>query len=427
MSGPLRDRSAHRGEQSPHVQEGEILDKEAFRAELQRVLAGPSFRSSKRCTEFLSLVVERTLEGRQHELKERTLGVTLFGRDPAYDTAGDPVVRVKANEVRKRLAQYYDDHAGAPLRIDLPPGSYLPVFRHSETVPQSDIPASLPDVVSVSPPRRRVRRKAAAWGAGAMLVAAIALMWPWSPRESPLDAFWKPVLQSGREPILCVGTSGHVWLLSDVLSGRLASQLAGAAAPPTIEVPLREAVPAEDSYFSMGSVKSAISLSVFLSGKGGRPQLRLGAPLTIDDFRSHPIVTVGAFSNPWTMQRIAEMRFQFERGKANGKTWLEIADSQNAARSWRVEESPFEPAHEDYALVTRMSDPVSKVVFISLAGLNQFGTEAAAEFVTNPRYWDELARRAPLGWQGKNLQVVLRTAVLESRPNPPRILEVYFW
>src|SRR5436309_11827142 len=98
-----------------------------IREELQRILAAPSFRSSKRCSEFLSFVVERTLDGYREDLKERTLGVSLFGRTPSYDTPGDPVVRVKANEVRKRLAQYYGDHGGsAALRIDLPPGSYVP-------------------------------------------------------------------------------------------------------------------------------------------------------------------------------------------------------------------------------------------------------------------------------------------------------------
>src|SRR5436309_14035767 len=110
---------------------GDPVEAGLIREELHRILAGTSFRSSKRCSEFLSFVVERTLDGRGDDLKERTLGVSLFGRTPAYDTPGDPVVRVKANEVRKRLAQYYDDHGAlAHVRIDLPPGSYVPVLRY---------------------------------------------------------------------------------------------------------------------------------------------------------------------------------------------------------------------------------------------------------------------------------------------------------
>src|SRR5205085_10288477 len=59
---------------------GDPADTRLIREELQRILAGSSFRSSKRCSEFLCFVVERTLEGRGDDLKERTLGVSLFGR-----------------------------------------------------------------------------------------------------------------------------------------------------------------------------------------------------------------------------------------------------------------------------------------------------------------------------------------------------------
>jgi hypothetical protein len=92
-----------------------------------------------------------------------------------------------------------------------------------------------------------------------------------------------------------------------------------------------------------------------------------------------------------------------------------------------VQESPFASQPEDYALITRMFDPASRKVFLSLAGLNQFGTEAAEEFVTNPFDWGDLVRRAPRGWQSKNLQVLIQTSVVEFRPTPPRIVAVNFW
>jgi len=51
--------------------------------------------------------VEQTLAGNEDNLKERTLGVEVFHRTPDYDTNLDPVVRLCAGEVRKRIAQYY--------------------------------------------------------------------------------------------------------------------------------------------------------------------------------------------------------------------------------------------------------------------------------------------------------------------------------
>src|SRR5579864_2882614 len=76
-------------------------------AQLSRILESLQFRSSKRCSLFLQRVVEHATENHGEALKERSLGVEVFGRDPNYDTSQDPVVRSTAGEVRKRLAQFY--------------------------------------------------------------------------------------------------------------------------------------------------------------------------------------------------------------------------------------------------------------------------------------------------------------------------------
>ncbi len=94
------------------------------RAELARVLASHEFRSSRRSQEFLRYVVENTLAGRSDTLKERTIGIDVFGRPASYDPSDDATVRVKAGEVRKRLDRYYtlEGHA-ATVRIELPAGA----------------------------------------------------------------------------------------------------------------------------------------------------------------------------------------------------------------------------------------------------------------------------------------------------------------
>ena len=85
---------------------------------------------------LLTYIVEQTLLGNASELKERTIGVEAFGREPVYDVNLDPVVRTAAAEVRKRLSQYYynPDHAGE-LVIELPIGSYVPTFREPAIQP----------------------------------------------------------------------------------------------------------------------------------------------------------------------------------------------------------------------------------------------------------------------------------------------------
>jgi hypothetical protein len=105
-------------------------DASVVRLQLKRLLAHPLFANSKRYPVFLAYTVEQTLLGNGGELKERTIGVEAFGREPSYDVNLDPVVRTTAAEVRKRLIQYYynTDHVGE-LLIELPVGSYIPSFR----------------------------------------------------------------------------------------------------------------------------------------------------------------------------------------------------------------------------------------------------------------------------------------------------------
>src|SRR6266478_8212159 len=98
------------------------------RRQLEAILASPAFHGSKRCQQFLEHVCERTVASRESTLKERTVAIEVFGRQPQSDLGEDTIVRVGAREVRKRLAQYYvsPDGALAEVRIDLPPGTYVP-------------------------------------------------------------------------------------------------------------------------------------------------------------------------------------------------------------------------------------------------------------------------------------------------------------
>jgi hypothetical protein len=109
------------------------LDPAAVREQVERLVAHPLFANSKRYPALLAYVVEQTLLGNASDLKERSIGIEVFGRSPSYDANADPIVRITAGEVRKRLSQYYYDasHAGE-LVLELPIGSYVPVFRPSD-------------------------------------------------------------------------------------------------------------------------------------------------------------------------------------------------------------------------------------------------------------------------------------------------------
>src|SRR5579884_3823134 len=139
------------------------------REALARILNSQEFRSSHRSKEFLKYVVENTLEGRGETLKERTIGIDVYGRPASYDPADDATVRVKAGEVRKRLDRYYSAEGRASkLRIELPAGTYTPEFR----LVGLQAPVTAPVVVAPVAEYHAVRNR---WWYVAALIVLIAL------------------------------------------------------------------------------------------------------------------------------------------------------------------------------------------------------------------------------------------------------------
>src|SRR5690242_8965524 len=122
---------------------------ESIRAHLEDVLASEIFRSADRLKRFLRHIVEQTLQGRSENLKEYTLGTEVFDRKASFDSRIDPIVRVEAGRLRTRLKQYYEGPGvNDSLRIELPKGSYLPLFAAPESAPALKAP---PAAVSHAP------------------------------------------------------------------------------------------------------------------------------------------------------------------------------------------------------------------------------------------------------------------------------------
>lgn len=151
---------------------------QAVREELKRLLESAAFRTSKRCRQFLEYVVERTLAGSTEALRERSIGVDLFQLPPDFDTGQHTIVRVTANEVRKKLAQHYLAENGAfhPVRIELPAGSYSAEFKWENPPP---VEAAIP---------RPARWRAGVILAGLAVVVAVAASLPVWRRQPALPA-----------------------------------------------------------------------------------------------------------------------------------------------------------------------------------------------------------------------------------------------
>ena len=132
---------------------GSQYDREAVAAELERMLASPAFRASDRIRQFLTYVIEETLEGRARRIKAYSIATEVFGRGAEFDPNTDPIVRIEAGRLRRALERYYlTEGSGDPLVIDIPKGSYVPVFLSNDgkrSRAEAGIPAAIDASVAI--------------------------------------------------------------------------------------------------------------------------------------------------------------------------------------------------------------------------------------------------------------------------------------
>jgi hypothetical protein len=187
----------------------------AVELELVSILDGPAFHGSARSRAFLRFVVEEALAGRQGSLKERTIGVAVLGKRSDYDTGADSTVRVRANEVRKRLSAHYDTAASkAGIRIELPLGSYAPRFTPVGARPTAALePASHPPPMAL--------RQLAAPTLIAMFLALIVVRGGVESHDQ-FSHFWDQAM---------VGRTNIAVVVDSETGGSISPQMADAALP----------------------------------------------------------------------------------------------------------------------------------------------------------------------------------------------------
>lgn len=386
----------------------------AVEQELGRILQSAHFRTSRRSQQFLRYVVEHSLDGHDDRLKERSIGVAIFDRAPDYDTGEDATVRVAANEVRKRLAQYHMETPPPEVMIHVPAGSYHAEFRWVR---------SLQIAVEAKPPARawagRPRWTLPATLLFLAILATTLVLRPSGP-ERVFEQFWGPLLDS-RQPVLICLANPLVYLLADPLPP-LDRPAAGAGPedPDPRQLGRRGLIESLDQYVGVGDAYAASHFTALFSRLGRPVQIRIGREVAFADLRTSPAVLIGAYSNRWSMEMNPEYRFGFDR--------YSIVDRQQPGRVWRLENlRPGYRSDEDYLLISRILHGYSGEPLVLAAGITHAGTQAAGELLTRPEYLESALREAPPGWQGRNLQLVLHCRVVDNTPRPPRLVASHSW
>ncbi|MGA8030484.1 MAG: hypothetical protein WB992_25355 [Bryobacteraceae bacterium] len=399
-------------------------------AELERVLASHHFRSSKKCSRFLRYIVEVALDGRFDCLKERTLGVDVFDREPHYDTNQDPIVRGTAGEVRKRLAQYYLEAGEGELRFSLPPGSYVPE-AHYVALERLKSAAAVLRLPAEVPRQHRKRSYRVAIPATLAVVSVLAVsLWRFL-QPTPLDRFWAPVM-GGESVLVCMGQPQFYTFHPDtahVLNSWFASgQYGHQPAPAITSVPLSEIVPMWDKSVALADAQAFSRLVNLFARRRKQVDLRGERSVSLSDLRGKPSILIGAFDNDWTLSLTGELRFHFDTDE-QGHAQIIRDQERPAATEWKLVDAwpPGKDISQDYALITRVVNRTTEQPIVILGGISQYGTEAAAEFVTEPVYFERALEHAPSNWDRKNIQIVISTRVLSGVSGPPTTVNAYFW
>ena len=402
-------------------------EKLAANEQLERLLANPFFSHSRRFPSFLRFIVSQTLLGRTDLLKERTLGIEVFGKSANYDTANDPIVRVTAAEIRKRIAQYYQDPAHEhELRLSLPPGSYVPKFDPPHGVraeePHSTLLTvhgvlespttgllSVPHVGAAAPSKR-------GWATPVLTSVVLLLMavggWLWwqSSQTSALMEFWAPVLNSSDPVLFCIADQTQYTAIA----------LRDAQDPSKQQV-LHDNLTA----VVIDDLTPLVKIAGFLQSNHKKYSMRGEGLTTLMDLRAGPTVFIGAYDNQWTLRLLKPLRFHF----ANDESMMHfgIVDSESKTpTTWVVDRTQQIATnnYNDYAIVARFTDSTTGKLAVVAAGVGRGGTIAAGELLTDAALLAPVLRAAG---DKHNIELVLSTPIIGGEPGPPRVEALYAW
>ena len=400
------------------------VESKAVLQQLDRMLRSHHFRNSRRYPAFLAHVVRRTLEGDLDSLKERIVGIEVFKRPHDYDTGADPVVRITAGEVRKRIALYYhDEGTEQELRIELPAGSYVPTFSGAAFGAPSQeltlwqgsngaatrIEAIPAETVSEGRPRWIARYWI--WGGAIALVLLTAILgvWFWIWATSPLESMWRPFLSSPRTVLIVVG-----------------SPLGGQGANPALPL---------DSHshdrLSLNDALALTNITRLLDIHSHPYRIQASTATSLDDLRKRPAVLIAAFGNAWSGRILAPLRFSLLRQQIapDGSTALgSIVDHRHPGSMWNFDfTKPATVNSRDYAIVARLHSDLTEGYVTVIAGLGAGATESAGEFVSTPEYLEQISAVAPPSWRSKNLELVLEVPVVDGKSGHAHIVASEFW
>ena len=396
---------------------GRIVETEEDVARLHRhlkeVVEGEAFKGSHRSGQFLTYIVEESIAGRFAGLKERTIGVSLFGRVPSYDTGEDAIVRVTASDVRKRLLQHYGKYGiTSEFRISLPLGSYIPeITRAPQEIARQHTPVAIPEPPVTTPepvavpqivgpietPALRNRRGVRWLYFGLLVVGFNAVLWGifWNhfsrPNSAPVSILpWSAFFQPPRSTKLITSDpniaeiqelTGSSVSLSDYANQRFIPNMSSLS-PQVISfcknILRGDKAAAVDARVIANIAELAQSASKKINVQVAR-DVRLS-----DLYADGNFIFMGSpRSNLWTSLFQDQLDFRFAFDDASHQEIIRNVHPLPGESSTYVPTAKGWATGQSFATISFIQNPGKEGQVLILAGANGEGTEATGELVTN--------------------------------------------
>jgi hypothetical protein len=378
----------------------ESFDKDPRWELVQRVAGSTAFQKSRRLREFLLFVCERALKDPETVVREQEIGVVVFGRAIDFDPSEDTLVRVQASQLRKRLQQYFTaEGAAEPVVIEIPKGTYMPMFRERAAAAPPEAKAEEP---AASPSRVDLRL---ALGALAVLFALVSgwlavqnrqlrsrLNEGREPRPS-VDRLWTEVF--GDRYTYVVLSDGTLTMFEDLLHRQLSpTQYQRRQFTVLAEEQFKDPITLDFARRLMNRQFTPIA-DVGLAQRISRLNVAHGIPTEIvfarsaatQHFKAHNAILSGSRrGNPWV--DLFEDRLNF-RSRFDEDKRMSYIDNVAPADG----EQPVYEVRWDrlgYCRVAYLSNLDSTGSVLLISGTDFSSTDAGAEFITSERWVRQL-------------------------------------
>lgn len=443
---------------------GSENDLARLRQHLKDLLEGTAFRGSHRSGQFLSYIVERAITGNFEALKERVIGVELFGRSPSYDTGEDAIVRVTASDVRKRLLQHYGQYGLASgFRISLPLGSYIPEIAHDGPAPTaiaaSPQPVPVPHPNPNPGPATSASETPAAQNAfaaptvpplesahpsrtyrslwlllGTLIIVVNLGLWGlfwFRPAAGSLPVSeppWSVVFNSAHPSHLITSDPGIVNVQE--LTG---SQLSVSDYANRKYIPEPNSLTPDEIRFSrilLGGDSSsaasvdtpiAVGIATLARNNSGRLDVYAARSFRFADLKTDDnFIFLGSpRSDPWVSLFNDQLDFQFSFDKTSRQEFIRnVRPRQNELPAY-YPTAPGWATGESYGIVALVQNPDQDGHVLLLAGANGEGTEAAGKLVTDLPRISSILKSCGLNSSGQpsHFELLLRFNAMAGSAN----------